>query len=80
MRAVPDEEKEAGIPEAAVDAAAPAEAPVSMEPATGAEDEDGAGAGRWVLRGFQGVAGAVFLAALAALLWRRRSGRAISRT
>lgn len=78
MRAPADEEKEAGIPEAAVDAAAPAEAPVSMEPPTGAEE--GGGAGRWVLRGFQGAAGAVFLAALAALLWRRRAGRAISRT
>lgn len=79
MRAVQDEESEAGMPEAAADIAAPAEAPASLE-SPAAVEEEGDGAGRWVLRGFQGAAGAAFLAAVAALLWRRRLGRAAGRT
>jgi len=71
-----DEEKEEGISEPA---AAPtlAEPPAAVEPPAGVEE--GGGAGRWVLRGFEGAAGAVFVGALAALLWRRR-GRAGRRT
>jgi hypothetical protein len=79
MRAPADEDRKAGIPEPAADAAAPAEAPAPMEPPTAVEEEDD-GTGRWVLRGFQGAAGAVFLVAVAALLWRRRPGRPGSRT
>ena len=75
-----EEKTERYMPEAAADAAAPEEAPASIEPAAVAEDEDGAGAGRWVLRGFQGAAAAVFLAALAALVWRRRQGPASGRS
>jgi hypothetical protein len=63
------EEKEAGTPEAAAEAAAPTEVAPSAPPT---DAEQGGGASRWILRGFQGAAGAAFLAAVAALLWRRR--------
>lgn len=70
------EEKEEGISEPTA-AAAPAEAPAPTAQPTPTEKEGRAG--RWVLRGFEGGAGAVFLAALAALLWRRRRWRSASR-
>ncbi len=77
-RAVGDEEKEAGSPEAAVDADTMAEAPTLEERAPSVEE--GNDTGRWVLRGFEGAAGGVLLVALAAVAWRRRQGRAGSRT
>lgn len=77
-RAAADEEKEAGSPEAAVDADTAAEAPAREERAPNADEGDDTG--RWVLRGFEGAAGAVLLVALAAVVWRRRRERAGSRT
>jgi hypothetical protein len=77
-RAAADEQKETGTPEPTAEAATPAEATAPMAPpATAGEGGD---AGRWVLRGFQGAAGAVFLAAMAALVWQRRRGRGAGRT
>ncbi len=64
----------AGTPEAFAGASAPTETPAptaaAPTPPTAIAGEGG-GNGRWVLRGFQGVAGAAFLASVA-LLWRRR--------
>ena len=74
-RSAVEEDTQAGLSEKAADAMAPEESPVPVEPATRIEEEEG-GAGRWVLRGFQAVAGTVFLAALAALLWQRWQRRA----
>jgi len=77
-RAAADEQKEVGTPEPTAEAATPTEAPAPMAPpATAGEGED---TGRWVLRGFQGAAGAAFLATMAALVWQRRRGRGAGRT
>jgi hypothetical protein len=73
-----DEQKEVGTPEPTTEAPTPTEAPAPIAPATSAGE--GGGAGRWVLRGFQGAAGAAFLAAMAALVWRRKRGRGVGRT
>jgi anti-sigma factor RsiW len=81
----------AGTPEPTFGAAAPTEAP---EPTAGAAapteapppplapsgTTGGGGTGRWVLRGFQGFAGAAFLGAMAALVWQRRRRRGAGRT
>jgi hypothetical protein len=68
-----DEGRGVATPEPTVGAPTPAEAPTPVAP-PGAGEEEGH-AGRWVLRGFQGVAGAAFLAAMAALVWQRRRRR-----
>ena len=73
-RAATDEGEKASTPEPSVGAPTPAEAPAAMAP-PGAAGEGGH-AGRWVLRGFQGAAGAAFLAAMAVLVWQRRRRRA----
>jgi anti-sigma factor RsiW len=69
-RAATDEGEKVGTPEPTVGAPTPAEAPAAMAPPGAAEE--GGHAGRWVLRGFQGAAGAAFLAAL---VWQRRRRR-----
>jgi anti-sigma factor RsiW len=71
LGAVPAPEPTAGVP-------TPTEAPPPVKPPGAAEE--GGGAGRWVLRGFQGAAGAAFLAAMAALVWQRRRRRDAGRT
>jgi anti-sigma factor RsiW len=78
VRAGADEGEKVGTPEATAEAPTPTEAPAPMAPAATAEE--GGGTGRWVLRGFQGAAGAAFLAAMAALVWQRRRGRGAGRT
>jgi hypothetical protein len=50
-------------------------APEAEAPPPTATAEGGGDTGRWVLRGFQGLAGAAFLASVAMLWWRRRAGR-----
>ena len=76
--AADEEGRDAGTPEPTVGAATPTEAPLGVAmPEAG---EEGGDAGRWVLRGFQGAAGAAFLAAMAALVWQRRRGRGAGRT
>jgi len=77
-RAATDEGEKAGTAEPTIGAPAPTEAPAPVAPPGAAEG--GGGAGRWVLRGFQGAAGAAFLAAMAALVWQRRRGRGVGRT
>jgi anti-sigma factor RsiW len=80
-RAPTGEQKETGTPEPTVEAPTPTEPPATVAPpATGGGGGEGGGAGRWVLRGFQGAAGAAFLAAMAALVWQRRRGRGVGRT
>jgi hypothetical protein len=64
-----DEGRGVGTPEPTVGAPTPTEAPAPVAPPAAAEK--GGGTGHWVLRGFQGLAGAAFLASVA-LLWRRR--------
>jgi hypothetical protein len=73
MRAGADQSARAGTPEASVEAPTPTEA-------LAATAGEGGGTGRWVLRGFQGAAGAAFLAAMAALVWQRRRRRGAGRT
>ena len=76
--AADEEGREAGTPEPTVGAATPTETPLAVAmPEAG---EEGGDAGRWVLRGFQGAAGAAFLAAMAALVWQRRRKRGVGRT
>jgi len=70
--------EEAGTPEPTAGVPTPTEAPPPVEQPGAAEE--GGGAGRWVLRGFQGAAGAAFLAAMAALVWQRRRRRDAGRT
>jgi hypothetical protein len=78
-------------PQPALGAAAPTEAPgptagtsayAQGPPSLAAPGSTGGGVGtgRWVLRGFQGFAGATFLAAMAALVWQRRRRRGVGRT
>jgi hypothetical protein len=76
--AADEESRGATTPEPTVGAATPTEAPATVEPPGAAKE--GGDAGRWVLRGFQGAAGAVFLATIAALVWQRRRGRGVGRT
>jgi anti-sigma factor RsiW len=68
-QAAPGDEK-AGAQEYNAETPAPAEeaAPPAPETAT----EEGGGSGRWVLRGFEGAAGAAFVLAVAAIVWQRR--------
>ena len=68
------EEREADASLATAEAASPT--PTPPPPAPVAVDEEEGDAGRWVLRGFEGAAGAVFLAALTAFIWQRRRGAA----
>jgi anti-sigma factor RsiW len=77
-RANAQDQSGVGTPEPTTEAPTPTEAPAPMAPATSAGE--GGGAGRWVLRGFQGAAGVLFLAATAALVWQRRRGRGAGRT
>ena len=77
-RAATDEGEKAGTAEPTAGAPPPTEAPAPVAPPEAGEEGDGAG--RWVLRGFQGAAGAAFLAAMAALVWQRRRGRGVGRT
>ena len=63
-----DEKAEAGASEYNAETPAPAEEAVAAPPPA----DEGDGAGRWVLRGFESAAGAAFLVAAAALVWRRR--------
>jgi hypothetical protein len=65
-------------PEPTLGAATPTEAPPPLAPSATAEG--GGGTGRWVLRGFQGFAGAAFLGAMAALVWQRRRRRGTGHT
>jgi hypothetical protein len=78
VRAGADQSENLGTPEATAEAPTPIEAPAPMAPAATAGE--GGGTGRWVLRGFQGAAGAAFLAAMAALVWQRRRRRGAGRT
>jgi hypothetical protein len=71
-------QNEVGTPEPTAAAPTPTEAPTPVPPATTAGE--GGGAGHWLLRGFQGAAGAVFLAAMAALVWQRWRRRGAGRT
>jgi len=68
--AVGEEKAEAGASEYNAETPVPAEEAVAAPPP--AEADEGDGAGRWVLRGFEGAAGAAFLLAVATLVWRRR--------
>jgi anti-sigma factor RsiW len=72
------EEKEADASEATAEAAVPSETPLAATPPGVAEEEGGVG--RQVLRGFEGAAGAAFIAAIAALVWQRRRGRGVGPT
>jgi anti-sigma factor RsiW len=72
-RAADEEGNGAGTPEPTTEAPTPTEAPATLAPPGTAGE--GGDAGRWVLRGFQGAAGAAFLAAMAALVWQRRPRR-----
>jgi len=65
-------------PEPALGAATATEAPPELAQSRTARGEGGTG--RWVLRGFQGFAGAAFLGAMAALVWQRRRRRGTGRT
>jgi len=67
------EEGEADANAATAGAASPTPTPPPPAPVA-VDEEEGGAAGRWVLRGFEGVAGAVFLAALTAFIWQRRRG------
>jgi hypothetical protein len=70
LDAAGDEKAEAGASEYNAETPAPAEEAVA-EPSPAAP-EKGDGSDRWVLRGFEGAAGAAFLVAAAALVWQRR--------
>jgi anti-sigma factor RsiW len=78
QRAATDEGEKAGTAEATAGAPTPTETPSPVAPPEAGGG--GGGAGRWVLRGFQGAAGAAFLAAMAALVWQRRRGRGVGHT
>lgn len=66
------EKAEAGVSEYDAETPAPAEEAAAAPPP--AEAREGDGAGRWVLRGFEGAAAAAFVLAVAAIVWRRRRG------
>jgi hypothetical protein len=68
------EEGEADASLATAEAASPTPTPPPPAPPGAVEEEEG-GAGRWVLRGFEGAAGAIFVAGVAAFVWQRRRGR-----
>jgi anti-sigma factor RsiW len=67
-----DEKAEAGASEYNAGTPVPAEEAAAAPPP--AEADEGDGTGRWVLRGFEGAAGAAFLLAVAILVWQRRRG------
>jgi hypothetical protein len=74
-----DEYAGAATPEPTVGPATPTEAPPPPLAPSGTAG-GGAGTGRWILRGFQGFAGAAFLGAMAALVWQRRRRRGTGHT